>query len=67
MIGIIGSLLILVRTIDSSNMDEFIFPGCLSLPPPPYPHLYTSFELETELRSEQQGLSVSQNTLREHQ
>lgn len=66
MIGIIGSLLILVRTIDSSNMDEFIFPRCLSLPPS-YPHLYTSFELETELRSEHQGLSVSQNTLREHQ
>lgn len=58
MIGIVGSLLIVVCSVDSSNIAELVLPRCLSLPPS-YPYLYTSFELETELRSEQQIPSAS--------
>lgn len=57
MIGIIGSLLIVVCSVDSSNMAELVLPTCLALPAS-YPYLYTSFELATELRSEQQVLSA---------
>lgn len=57
MIGLIGSLLIVVCSVDSSNLAELVLPRCLSLPAS-YPYLYTSFELATELRSEQQVLSA---------
>lgn len=57
MIGIIGSLLIVVCSVDSSNMAELFLPRCLSFPTS-YPSLYTSFKLATELRSEQQVLSA---------